>query len=56
MRLAVACVSAADAGGEEVGESKEAQLADDAVAIAAGDYAELMAGVEMLEDAPGAGH
>ena len=56
MRLAVTCVSAADVGGEEVGELEEAQLADDAVAIAAGYYTELVAGAKMLEDAAGAGH
>jgi hypothetical protein len=38
MRLAVTCVAAADVGGEEVGELEEAQLAHDAVAIAASDY------------------
>ena len=48
MRLAVTCVSAADMRGEEIGELEEAQLADDAIAIAAGNYAELVARSEML--------
>jgi hypothetical protein len=34
--------------GEEIGELEEAQLADDAIAIAAGNYAELVASAEML--------
>jgi len=56
MRFAVACVSAADARGEKVGELEEVELADDAIAIAAGDNAELVASVELLKDAAGAGH
>ncbi len=55
MRLAVTCVSAADMRGEEIGEFEEAQLADDAIAIAAGDYSELVARPEMLEHAADAG-
>jgi hypothetical protein len=38
MRLAITCVSAADVGSEEAGELEEAQLADDAVSVAVGDY------------------
>ena len=56
MRLAVTCVSTADVRSEEIGELEEAQLAHDAVAVAAGDYAELVAGAEMLEDAADTGH
>ena len=48
MRLAVTCVSAADVRREEIGELEEAQLAHDAVAVAAGDHAELVAGAQML--------
>ncbi len=56
MRLAVTCVSTADVRREEIGELEEAQLAHDAVAVAAGDDAELVARAEMLEHAAGAGH
>ena len=56
MRLAVRGVSAADIRAEKPCELEEAQLADDAVAVAAGDNAELVAGAKMLEDAAGAGH
>jgi hypothetical protein len=41
---------------KEIGELEEAQLADDAVAITAGDHTELVAGAKMLENAAGAGH
>ena len=56
MRLAVTCVSAADVRGEEVGELEEAQLAHDAVTVAAGDDSELVLRAEMLQDTAGAGH
>jgi hypothetical protein len=56
MRLAVACVSAADVRREEISELEEAQLAHDAVAVAAGDDSELVLRAEMLQDTAGAGH
>jgi hypothetical protein len=39
MRLAVACVSAANVGSEEISELEKAQLPHDPIAVAAGDYA-----------------
>jgi hypothetical protein len=48
MRLAITCISAADVGGEKICELEEAQLADDAVAVAARDDSELVARAKML--------
>ena len=56
MRLSIRSVAAADAGGEQTHQTKRAELTEDAVAIAAGDQAELMAASESGEDAPGAEH
>jgi hypothetical protein len=42
--------------GEKIRELEEARLADDAVSVAAGDHAELVAGAEMLENAARARH
>ena len=56
MRLAITCVSAADMRGEEVRKFEEAQLADDAIAVAAGDYAELVPGAKTLQHTKCASH
>jgi len=56
MRLAVVCVSTADMRREEIGELEEAQLAYDAVVVAAGDDSELVARAKVFQYAAGTGH
>src|SRR5579859_2178457 len=55
MRLALFCVTAADTGGEGVPQIEFLQLAMDAVAIAAGDEAEVMTRAEAGKNAASSG-
>src|SRR6266849_1970906 len=56
MRLAVTCVSAANARREKIGEPEEAQLALDAIAVAAGYHAEFVARAKMRQHAADTRH